>query len=581
MKKTTLLFLFFYTSFYAQTSDWSWVKSFEDISGISAINGCFIDNQKNIYQIGIFNSENFTIGETVIPNSSEVPANPNIKYQDAYITKHDSQGNLVFVKHFLGSKFEGFSSVAYDNNNHFYVTGFYNGTMTVGNQTYQTENNETKSFLAKLDLNGNVIWSKALNYHGNAILKFKDNYLYLAGSHSGDTFTIDNVTTPSTGYTSVVSYMDKTFTAKLDTSGNIVWMKSSTYNGSASINEPHRVGTQPRALDVDSQGNVYVSGVFFCRSTTFGTITLNKSVTNNNANLFITKYDNNGTVAWASSAATGSSAHSAVSDLAIDSNNNIYLTGQIYNSQVSFGGNTLNFIGNQGSFLVKYAPAGNVIWARAAKMATDAQPNTSLGLNSYERLFIDSNSNIHVSGTFIKYINFGNNLVVENTDTNNNLFTIKYDTNGNPSNFYKVAVANSTLQVEILDVAENENVFYYSGKTSNNLLTLGDFTINNPAFTQLTFLGKRDKRLSVEEHSATNFTVYPNPSQEQMYVTGTGLSAENVLFTVYDLNGKKIKSVASKNNDTATIEVKDLAQGTYVLKIEGDTIKQNIKFVKS
>ncbi|MCY1484138.1 Beta-propeller repeat protein [compost metagenome] len=580
MKKTTLLILFFYTSFYAQDSDWSWVKSFENVGSNSAINGCFMDNQKNIYHIGFFNSANLTIGETVIPNSSEVSTNPNIKYQDTYITKHDADGNLLFVKPFIGSKFEGFTSVAYDNNNSFYVTGFYNGSMTIGSQTYQSQNDEVKSFMAKLDLDGNVVWSKPLNYHGYAILKFKDNYLYLTGAHSGDTFTIDNITAPSAGYTAVVSYMDKTFTAKLDTSGNVVWLKSSTYNGSASINEPHRVGTQPRGLDIDSQGNVYVAGMFFCRSTTFGSITLNKSVTNNNANLFIAKYDSNGAVIWASSAPTGSSAHSTVTDLAIDSNNNIYLTGQVYNSQVNFGGTTLNFIGNQGSYLVKYTTTGTIIWAKAARMATDAQPNTSLGLNAFERLYIDNSNNIHVSGSFIKYINFGNNFVIENSNTNNNLFTVKYDSSGNPSDFYKITEAGNTREVEILDIAENDNVIYYSGKTSDNLLTLGDFTINNPIYTPLTFFGKRDKRLNVEEHAAKDFVVYPNPSQDQLYISGLD-AAENLHFTVFDLTGKRIKSLDPITTDMISIDVKDLALGTYVLKIESGKTQKNIKFIKS
>ncbi|PZQ82955.1 MAG: hypothetical protein DI548_11490, partial [Flavobacterium johnsoniae] len=187
-----------------------------------------MDNQKNIYHIGSFNSPSLTIGGTVITNSSEVSPNPNLKYNDTYITKHDSEGNLVFVKHFIGSKIEILTSIAYDNNNSFYVTGTYSGNITIGNVTYQTPETMNKCFLAKLDLNGNVIWSKPLNYSGNTTLKFKGNNLYMAGIHSGDTFTIDNLTTPSVGYTAVVNNMDKIFVAKLDLSGNAIWLKSST-----------------------------------------------------------------------------------------------------------------------------------------------------------------------------------------------------------------------------------------------------------------------------------------------------------------------------------------------------------------
>lgn len=581
MKKTTLFILFFYSFLNAQTADWSWAKSFPNLS--VGVSDCFMDSQKNIYHIGIFNSETLTIEGTVITNSSEVSPISNAKYQDTYITKHDSNGNLIFVKHFPGSKVDGFASMAYDNSNHFYVTGYFNGNMMLGSNTLQSQNDEMKCFLAKIDLNGNVVWSKVMDYHGAPILKFKDNNLYLTGTHTNNTYTIDNLTTPSVGYTAVVGFMDKAFVAKFDTSGNAIWLKSSTYNGSASINEPHRVGTQPKAITIDNLGNVYIAGMIFCRSTTFGSITLNKSVTNNNANLFITKYDSNGTVVWASSASTNSSAHTTVTDVVTDSNNNIFLTGQVYNSVIGFGGTSLNFNTGQGSYLTKYAPAGTVLWAKAAKIATDAQPNTGIGMSSFERLFVDSNNNIYATGLFIKYINFGNNLVYENT-TNigiGNLFSVKYDTNGNASDFYKITEANNSRDLRILDIAENESVHYYQGKTSQNPLVLGDFTLSNPSNVQTTYFGKRDKRLSTEEHFVKNFTLYPNPSQEQIYISGMDSLSENMLFTIYDMGGKKIKSLESTNEDVMTIDIKDLASGSYVLKIQGATAKESIQFVKN
>ncbi|MEZ0007590.1 hypothetical protein ABH942_002972 [Flavobacterium sp. 28YEA47A] len=580
MKKITLFLLFFYSILNAQTADWSWAKSFPNLS--TAFNDCFMDTQKNIYHIGVFNTETLTIEGTVITNSSEVSPITNAKYQDTYITKHDSNGNLLFVKHFPGSKIDGFTSIAYDNNNHFYVTGYFSGNIILGANTLQTQNDEMKSFLAKFDLNGNVIWSKVMDYHGAPILKFKDNNLYLTGTHTGNTYTLDNITTPSAGYTAVISFMDKAFVAKLDTSGNVIWLKSSTYNGSSSINEPHRVGTQPKAMTIDNLGNVYIAGMVFCRSTTFGTITINKSVTNNNANLFIAKYDSNGTALWASTAPTSSSAHTTVTDVVTDSNNNIFLCGQVYNSQIGFGGTTLNFGSGQGSYLTKYAPAGNVLWAKAAKIATDTQPVIGNGLNSFEGLFVDSSNNIHVTGTFIKIINFGNNIVYENSNSAiGNLFSVKYDTNGNPSDFYKITETNNSTDLKILDISQDENVYYYKGRTSQNSLVLGDITISNPANLQLTYFGKRDKRLSTEEHFVKNITLYPNPSQEQIYISGVDSLSENMLFTIYDISGKKIKSLESANEDVMTIDIKDLASGSYVLKIQGNTAQKSIQFVKN
>lgn len=577
MNKTTLLFFLLSFSLYAQDSDWSWAKGYENLNA-GTITGSFMDNQKNIYQIGSFSSTSVTIGETVIANSSEAPANPNVKYMDAYISKHDSEGNVLFVKHFTGSKFENLTSIAYDNNNSFYVTGHYNGNITIGNSTYEVTDNMTKSFLAKLDLNGNVIWSKPLNFSGSTLLKFKDNNLYMAGIHSGDTYSIDNLTTPSVGYTAVVNNMDKIFVSKLDLSGNAIWLKSSTYTGTASISDFHRLGTQIKGLAIDNLGNVYVAGVIFSRSSTFGSITITKTVTNNNSNLFITKYDNAGNVAWANTAPTNSSANSVVSDLATDSNNNIYLLGYIYSSATNFGGVSLNFPGNYGSFLVKYATNGSVLWAKSGKLATDAQPSTGLGYNFFDRMYIDSANNVYVTGVFANYINFGNNIIFQTNNWTPNLFSIKYDSSGNASDYYKITEAIMSRYPIILDIAGD--VFYYSGQVSDANFTLGNTTISNPTTNPFTFIAKRDKRLSIEEHSGNDFTIYPNPSQEQIYVSGLD-SAENKIFSVFDMTGKKIKSLEFTNNDTIAIDVKDLASGTYVLKIENGTIQKNIKFVKN
>lgn len=576
MKKITLLFFLLSFSLYAQTSDWSWVKSFENMNA-GIITSSFIDNQKNIYHIGSFNSPTLTIGETVISNSSEVPQNPNLKYSDAYISKYDSEGNLLFVKHFIGSKYEGLTSIAYDNNNNFYITGYYSGNITIGNTTYETSSDVNKCFLAKLDLNGNVVWSKPLNFNGNAILKFKDNNLYMAGTHSGDTFTIDNLTTPSVGYTAVVSAMDKIYVAKLDSSGNPVWLKSSTYTGTASISDYHRIGTQVKGLAIDNLGNVYVAGVIFSRSSTFGTITITKTVTNSNSNLFITKYDSSGNVGWANTAPTNSSANSLVSDLATDSNNNVYLLGQIYNSATNFGGTSLNFPGNYGSFLVKYAMNGSVVWAKSGKIASDAQPNTGLGYNFFDRIFIDSNNNVYVTGVFGNYTNFGNNMVMQTPNWAGNLFSIKYDSSGNVSDFYKIADSVNSRNSQILDISGD--VLYYTGYTGDATFALGGITIiNNPTFKPYTYIAKRDKRLSIEEHSGKDFSIYPNPSQESIYVSGLD-SAENRVFTVFDMTGKKIKSLEFTNNDTIAIDIKDLASGSYILKIE--ELQKSIKFVKN
>lgn len=543
-------------------------KNFQN-NDYAAINKTFIDSNNNIYTIGTFNTSNFTIENTSIANSSQTPTNPNLQYTDTYITKHDSNGNLIFVKHFSGSTFESLTSITYDGTNNFYVTGYFEGNIVLGQNTHQTTNNESKSFIAKFDLNGNVVWSKMINYHGNSILEYKNGFLYLAGLHSGNTFTYDNFTTPAANYVSVIEGMDKTFIAKLNLSGDAIWLKSSTYNGTTNIVNAHRIGTQLKALTIDNLGNVYLAGFFFCPSTTFGTQTLTKTGTATSANLFLTKYEPNGNFAWALKPAT--SAHTAVSDLKSDSQNNIYLMGNLSSSSISFGTNTINFPGNTGTFITKYTPAGTVSWLKGGKISSDALPNVGLGLNTFHKMYIDSNDNIHVSGIFSKYINFGNSYTFENADWTSNMFSVKFDSSGNASDFFKIGDVAQSLEIQILK-AEG-TLLYYLGKLNDPSLTLGSLILENNTGGQ-NFIAKRDASLGTKEFSKIN-SIYPNPAKSIVTISNF---QENTSCTIFDITGKKIKQMILNQ---PTFSVENLEKGIYLLQIENDFTKENIKLVKN
>lgn len=570
MKKTTLLILLILNCASSFSQEWVWAKSFQNNDN-SALYSTFIDNDKNIYSVATFNTPQLTIGTLQIANSSEAPPNPNVNYTDAYITKYDSDGNLVFAKHFTGSKFESFSSITFDGNLNFYVTGFYNGTITLGSSTYEAPNLETKSFIAKLDLDGNVVWSKPINFIGYPILRYKNGFLYLAGAHSGNTFTYDNLITPSANYSAVVDFMDKTFVAKLDLSGNAIWLKSSTYNGSASIQNPHRLGTQPRGLTVDNNGNVFVAGFFFCNSTTFGTQTLNRNAASNNANLFIAKYDNAGNFGWASTAVTSGASHSTVSDIQCDALNNVYLTGTVYNSNANFGGNSINFPGNAGSYLTKYNTSGVVAWVKGGKIATDAQPNVNLGSNGFDKIYFDGSNNVHVSGVFSGYINFGNNYFIQNTNFTSSLFSVKFDQSGIASEFFKIADVAQSREVKILDI--QGSTYYYSGRLNDATMTLGNINLTNNTSSQ-NFIAKRDASLSTKDFSVSN-AIYPNPATS--FVTLSNFQ-EGLSYKIYDINGKLIKE---NKLLSPVISIEALSSGAYILQIENGKSKESIKLVKN
>ena len=85
---------------------------------------------------------------------------------------------------------------------------------------------------------------------------------------------------------------------------------------------------------------------------------------------------------WAKSA--GGNDYDYGYSVATDASGNCFVCGRFYSSSITFGSYTLNNAGDYDIFLVKYAPDGNVIWAKSAggtseddgiSVATDASGN--------------------------------------------------------------------------------------------------------------------------------------------------------------------------------------------------------------
>lgn len=140
---------------------------------------------------------------------------------------------------------------------------------------------------------------------------------------------------------------------------------------------------------------------------------------------------------------------------------------------------------------------------------------------------------------------------------------------------------DAAVQVKIIDISENEAAFE-AAKIQHI-----DFTSNDT----LSVIGKDGSILNKSEYAATkaivfnttqsgskltkkntNISVYPNPTQEALHISGI---SENCAIRLYDANGKAIQNFTAKGSETE-IGVSDLKSGTYVLVV-GNKV---VKFVK-
>jgi len=81
--------------------------------------------------------------------------------------------------------------------------------------------------------------------------------------------------------------------------------------------------------------------------------------------------------------------------------------------------------------------------------------------------------------------------------------------------------------------------------------------------------------VSAEEFFEEHFNLYPNPTTDVLNITSkNGLEPKEI--TITDLTGRKVKSL----KNTITVNVSDLASGTYLIDIMTSSGKASTKFVK-
>src|SRR5437868_8265905 len=182
--------------------------------------------------------------------------------------------------------------------------------------------------------------------------------------------------------------------------------------------------------------------------------------------------------AWAQSAG-GTSGESGFS-IAMDANDNVYVTGVFQSPSITFGTITLtnNSINSYDVFIVKYNSAGNPVWA---------YNGGGTGVDYGYGICTDGNGNVFVTGTFTSTITFGSTTLTSNGVYD--IFLAKFDSSGNVlwaksaggTNFdYSYAVSS--------DIFGNA---YISGHFSSASITFGNITLTNSSFDN-TFLVKYD-----------------------------------------------------------------------------------------
>ncbi len=280
-------------------------------------------------------------------------------------------------------------------------------------------------------------------------------YIYTLGS-VGTTTDFDEMNVVSGDTKSPGDTQRNGFVAKYDTDGTLSWVKiisSTAYNYTDSV-------------DVDSSGNVYVSGIFQA-TTDFdddAVIAGDTKVSSGGSDAYIAKYNSSGVLQWVKT--FGSSTNESATSIQVDDSGNIFLAGSISStSTVDFdednvvSGDTHTCAGQYDAFIVKYNSSGVLQWAKTMGGSNwEQSEHMRLGSDGYLYLVGD------ITGTSVDFDE--ENVVSGDT---------KSATGGQDVFLAKYSSSTGLLQwVKVYGGANWDSGYTLEIDASNNVLVVGE-----------------------------------------------------------------------------------------------------------
>ena len=360
-------------------------------------NALYVDESGYIYITGSFYSGTINFDSKTLQKSGN--------YSNGYLVKIDANGNVLWAKGFSATGENSnvdVTSVITDSNYEVYIAGTFSGILDLDGHSY-TSQGGSDIFMAKYNSSGNYQWSKSFGtIYDDTIavlgIDLSDNSIYLTGSVGGPGANFGDKTLSNGGV----------FLAKFDSAGTHKWSKD--FGGLISST----------SIAIDSQHSIIITGGFESDIKFDGTNTLPKYGQND---IFLAKFDSNGNHKWSKS--FGGSKDDVAYSVAVDGNNNIYITGGFRSDKISFDNgtsylNNYNTDGKSDIFIAKFDLDGNHSLSKSFGGDED----------DWGRAITVNNNDIYITGNFSStQISIGGNILVNNDQANktSDIFLAKFD----------------------------------------------------------------------------------------------------------------------------------------------------------
>jgi hypothetical protein len=275
-----------------------------------------IDSSNNVFITGSTWSNDFPI-EDGYDNSYDG------NYADVFVAKFNNNLNTLLASTYIGGSYSDYANaIAIDSSNNVFITGdtYSNDFPIVNGYDNSYDGSYADAFVAKFNNNLNTLL--ASTYIGgsdydfaNAIAIDSHDNVFITGNTRSNDFPIED------GYDDSRNGFYDAFVAKFN--NNLDQLLASTYIGGSNGDD------HARAIAIDSNDNVFITG--YTLSNNFPIEDGYDDSRNGYADAFVAKFNNNLNTLLASTYIGGSDYDYAYA-IAIDSNDNVFITGYTYSN---------------------------------------------------------------------------------------------------------------------------------------------------------------------------------------------------------------------------------------------------------
>jgi len=525
---------------------------------------------------------------------------------DIFIAKYSSSGQYKWTINIGGSSGDYGNSIVTDQNGNVYVTGVFQGVVdfdpsfNVANLT--TFNGGGNVFVAKYDSSGNYKWALNLsgqcNGEGNSLAIDLNGNIYVTGYFNG-TADFD----PSSGVMNLSAEnlagdSGDVFVVKYDSNGSFKWAFKI---GSSNYEYGYKIKT-------DDSANVYVIGEFMA-SIDFNPLPESSFLTSKgNFDIFVSKYDNYGLYQWALNIGGKNSDYG--NGIAIDSDENVFVTG-FFSGSIDFDqNNTLMSNGLKDIFISKYNSSGKYVWAFNIGSSGNDQGND---------ISLDNNNYLNAVGNFSGTVDFDPSESALNLFSNSllNIFVAKYGSSLLPVEMvnFDCSVSGSNILLKWQTQSEQNNagfeiqkkskgqpesqwqpIGFIEGKGTTTESQTYSFSSSVPSPLSPTVYRLKQidldgtftysKTLEFKPEAPLTFSLsqnYPNPFNPSTSISFVLPVTSSIELNVYNVLGEKVSTVINKTLPAGTHQVQfdasGFTSGIYFYQLKAGNYRQTKKMI--